>query len=139
MKLLEHLLKLRERLLMRDPFLLHLVLNRLEKGALYNKLFSPAQDFKGIVMYESMPLSIWLMEYMLVKFKLDAKAESNIFQGKTGYAYAMVGKHGTVTWLPIQMVHRDSSEVYNLFADKPLLLSSIMKEEVHYIQRVLAQ
>ena len=139
MKLLEHLLKLRERLLMRAPFLLHLVLNRLEKGALYNKLFSPAQDFKGIVMYESMPLSIWLMEYMLVKFKLDAKAESNIFQGKTGYAYAMVGKHGTVTWLPIQMVHRDSSEVYNLFADKPLLLSSIMKEEVHYIQRVLAQ
>ena len=137
MKFIGQLLRVRELILMRDPCLLHWVLHRLETMD-SDKMFSPTTISKEVVMSLSMPLSIWHMKYIFVRFKLDANANSNLIEGKTGYAYAMVGKYGTVQWLSMRTMHRDATDLYNLFWDKPALLSSMVMDEMENIKALLA-
>ena len=133
-RIMAKLLNAGENTLFRDPFVLDLITNRMSDRSFYKKNFSPTTEKNGVLMSMTEPLRVGLLKYVIVKFKLDASESDSMFDGRTGYAYALVGKYGAVQWLPLPMVYKDSDDLYNLFADKPTLLSSMMMTELNNIR-----
>ena len=120
MKLLSTLMKLRESLLIRDPFIFKWVIHRKPK-AVYHTVNRVGQ----MQVFVSNPVSVWLNRYVFVKFRLPF---SYIHSADSCTAYAVVGKHGNYRFIPF-MIAKEPDNVADLLAYRPIILHEYMESE----------
>ena len=130
----------REFILSHDPYVMDLVFQRLEQYAVIHRLkplYTCVATKGDISLSVSAPLSAWFMKFVIVKFARTSEDARFSFSGKQGYAYAVVGKHYLCQWVQLEKMHRDTSDIYDLFLDSPTKLAGFLKEELEDIRNTM--
>lgn len=123
MKLLQKILGAREWLLIHDPIIMRMLRYDIDD---YMKEYG---SFENIKVYVSKAFSVWLMKYVVVKFTFPGNDKNSHFPGKQGVAYVVVSRHKAYKWV----VPRKEKEEYNLFADRPLKLTTLLHSQISRI------
>lgn len=130
-------LSIREMILSHDPYVMDLAIQRFENYASrhrFKPMFTELMTKDGIKISVSATLSAWFMKFVIIKFELHEESHRMVFSGHHGYAYAMVGKHNLCQWLRIEKVHRDVTDLYDLFLDRPTKLSGLLRDNLQAIR-----
>ena len=130
----------REFILSHDPYVMDLAFQRLEEYAANHRLkplYTCVATKGDISLSVSAPLSAWFMKFVIVKFTRTTEDTRFSFSGKQGYAYAIVGKNYLCQWVRLEKMHRDTSDIYDLFLDNPTKLSAFLREELADIRELM--
>ena len=121
MKLFSGLLKLRESLLIRDPFIFRWLIKCLTNTQ-SRTVFRTVEDTGNVKVFVSCPVSIWLNRYVFVKFSFPI---SNSHFWNAARCYAVIGKHGNYRFIPFVLTN-ENDNVLDLLAFKPKLIQHYM-------------
>ena len=127
MKLLSTLMKLRENLLIRDPFVFKRLTDK-SSSAVYHTVDATGK----IKVFVSNPVSVWLNRYVFVKFSLPVFDSNNL---NYAHAYAVVGKHGNCRFIPFMCISEKKNGL-DLLALKPQAIQNYM-ENYHNMANIM--